>query len=339
MAKRYRFPGANNDVLYESSYVHESGNACDHCDRSRVVRRKHDREADKPGIHYGNIASGNGVMKDGNMRDRVAQKEDVLCFEMEAAGLMDSFPCVVIRGVCDYADSHKNKSWQPYAAATAACYCKELLGVIEPHALYGLETASQPAARYECIPFPRNMKFVGRTRKLEMLERALFTERTSQRMAIVGLGGVGKTQVALTFAHSVIDTHPDVSVLWIPAMSADAFEEGCTEIARVLGIRLVGNLDVKVAVRQYLSARESGRWLIFVDNADDPGLLFGTAGKPGLLSYLPKGSEGIIVYTTRNRHIAQSLARNDVVDIPNMDVVEGQTCCGWRWPMILWVTT
>lgn len=46
---------------------------------------------------------------------------------MEAAGLMNDFPCLVIRGICDYADSHKNKQWQPYAAAVAAGYMKELL--------------------------------------------------------------------------------------------------------------------------------------------------------------------------------------------------------------------
>jgi nucleoside phosphorylase len=54
----------------------------------------------------------------------------VLCFEMEAAGLMNSFPCLVIRGICDYADSHKNKQWQPHAAGTAAAYAKEVLSVI-----------------------------------------------------------------------------------------------------------------------------------------------------------------------------------------------------------------
>ena len=57
----------------------------------------------------------------------------MLCVEMEAAGLMDDFPCLVIRGICDYADSHKNKRWQPYAAATAAAYAKELLSVIPAH--------------------------------------------------------------------------------------------------------------------------------------------------------------------------------------------------------------
>ena len=45
---------------------------------------------------------------------------------------MDNFPCLTIRGICDYSDTHKNKNWQPYAAATAAAYAKELLGVISP---------------------------------------------------------------------------------------------------------------------------------------------------------------------------------------------------------------
>ncbi|TLD03397.1 uncharacterized protein PgNI_12327 [Pyricularia grisea] len=70
-------------------------------------------------------------MKDGLTCDRYSQElGGVLCFEMEAAGLMNSFPCIVIRGICDYADAHKNKRWQPYAAATAAACAKELLSVI-----------------------------------------------------------------------------------------------------------------------------------------------------------------------------------------------------------------
>jgi nucleoside phosphorylase len=72
-------------------------------------------------LHYGTIASGNQVIKDGLTRDRLSSElGGVLCFEMEAAGLMNSFPCLAIRGICDYADSHKNKRWQPYAAAAAA---------------------------------------------------------------------------------------------------------------------------------------------------------------------------------------------------------------------------
>jgi hypothetical protein len=89
------------------------------------------REDQEVVVHYGTIASGSQVMKDATTRDMVSLEfGGVLCFEMEAAGLMNDFPCLVIRGICDYADSHKNKKWQPYAASTAAAYAKEVLSVI-----------------------------------------------------------------------------------------------------------------------------------------------------------------------------------------------------------------
>jgi nucleoside phosphorylase len=72
-------------------------------------------------------------MKDALIRDRLAAEKDVLCFEMEAAGLMNHFPCLVIRGICDYSDSHKNKEWQGYAAMAAAAYAKDLLSRIPPN--------------------------------------------------------------------------------------------------------------------------------------------------------------------------------------------------------------
>jgi nucleoside phosphorylase len=70
------------------------------------------------------------VVKDAATRDALKKDMHILCVEMEAAGLMNNFPCLVIRGICDYADSHKNKRWQPYAAAVAAAYMKELLLII-----------------------------------------------------------------------------------------------------------------------------------------------------------------------------------------------------------------
>jgi nucleoside phosphorylase len=84
-------------------------------------------EAPKPEIHFGLIASGDSVMKSGYHRDEIAAKEKIIAFEMEGAGVWDSFPTVVIKGVCDYADSHKNKKWQRYAAATAAACMKAFL--------------------------------------------------------------------------------------------------------------------------------------------------------------------------------------------------------------------
>jgi nucleoside phosphorylase len=85
-------------------------------------------------VHHGLIASGNKVVKEAEFRDSLdkAYGGHLLCVEMEAAGLMNDFPCIVIRGICDYADSHKEKSWQEYAAAVAAAYAKELLGCVQP---------------------------------------------------------------------------------------------------------------------------------------------------------------------------------------------------------------
>ena len=86
-------------------------------------------------------------MRNGIERDRISRElGGVLCFEMEAAGLMNTFPCLVIRGICDYSDSHKNKDWQAYAAAVAAVYAKELLGEIEPAIVERTPAAAAAAA-------------------------------------------------------------------------------------------------------------------------------------------------------------------------------------------------
>jgi nucleoside phosphorylase len=85
-----------------------------------VARDDRDEEDDDPAIHYGLIASGNQLMKDARIRDKLAADKGVLCFDMEAAGLMNHFPCLVIRGICDYSDSHKNEEWQGFSAMMAA---------------------------------------------------------------------------------------------------------------------------------------------------------------------------------------------------------------------------
>ena len=121
-----------DDQLFQADYDHiDSGKGCKSCDEERLVQRI-PRTPTVPAIHYGLIGSGNQVMRHGIMREKLRRERDMLCFEMEAAGLMNNFPCLVIRGICDYSDTHKNKNWQPYAAATAAAYAKELLEFIPP---------------------------------------------------------------------------------------------------------------------------------------------------------------------------------------------------------------
>jgi nucleoside phosphorylase len=131
------YPGVEHDLLFEADYDHPVDAAsCADCQLDRVVKRP-DREDYSPVIHYGLIASGNQVVSDGRTRERLRREINVLCFEKEAAGLMDDFPCLVVRGICDYADSHKNKRWEPYAATTAAAYAKELLNIISGSQVVG----------------------------------------------------------------------------------------------------------------------------------------------------------------------------------------------------------
>lgn len=128
---------AGPDRLFRSTYQHQGGSSCAGCDQQELVPRDARSQRKPVQFHYGMIASANSLVKDGLERDRLCRDLDgkILCFEMEAAGLMNDYPCLVIRGVCDYADSHKNKKWQPYASATAAAYAKEILSVIPPEAL------------------------------------------------------------------------------------------------------------------------------------------------------------------------------------------------------------
>jgi nucleoside phosphorylase len=141
MAGQFARPDTQHDLLYDANYDHTMKYAtCSQCDTGRLINRE-PRHLEDPLIHYGLIASGDQVMRHGATRERLREELDVLCFEMEAAGLMDDFPCLVVRGICDYADSHKNKRWQGYAAATAAAYAKELLSIIPGNLLASTRTA------------------------------------------------------------------------------------------------------------------------------------------------------------------------------------------------------
>ncbi|KAM0146260.1 hypothetical protein ACHAQE_010831, partial [Botrytis cinerea] len=141
LARKFEYQGSGKDRLFKRNVGHVNGKktckaCCGLADVNLVKRRQ--RGGTSPVLHYGTIGSADQVMKDSVLRDLWAEEKNIICFEMEAAGLMDTFPCVVIRGICDYADSHKNKIWQPYAAATAAAYAKELLRVIPGQAVTNL---------------------------------------------------------------------------------------------------------------------------------------------------------------------------------------------------------
>lgn len=139
LKKQYQQPDLASDRLYKSHVVHPPGSGsncafvCGSDTLSLVSRIPRLKRKVNPAIHYGPIASANQPMQDPLIRDSMAAKSDVLCFDTEAAGLMSFtsfFPCLFIRGICDYADSHRSKDWQGYAAMVAAAYAKELLRLI-----------------------------------------------------------------------------------------------------------------------------------------------------------------------------------------------------------------
>jgi nucleoside phosphorylase len=143
LRERYKRP-TSVDRLFLDDYRHESGTGCHTHDQKYEKTRTERNPIDEIQIHYSTILSGDRVMKSEVTRDKIsAQFNNALCFEMEAAGLMDIFPCLVIRGIYDYSDSHKNKDWQGFAAATAASYARQLLLTMAERVVQGLE---RPAA-------------------------------------------------------------------------------------------------------------------------------------------------------------------------------------------------
>ncbi|KAH8884964.1 purine and uridine phosphorylase [Thozetella sp. PMI_491] len=188
---------ADNEAVLDSD---EDDESCRLCNKSQAMKRK-PRELR---VHYGLVASGNQVIKDAAFRDRLNKDlgGQVLCIEMEAAGLMDNFPCIVIRGICDYADSHKNKDWQEHAAAVAAAFAKELMQYVQPtesapkedvEILDWLTTANYGARQSD--NFARHRPGTGRW----LLESSEFQDwlATNERTLFCpGIPGAGKTILA-----------------------------------------------------------------------------------------------------------------------------------------------
>jgi hypothetical protein len=140
-----------------------------------------------------------------------------------------------------------------------------------------------------------------------------------QRVAIDGLGGVGKTQIALQLAYWVKSYQPECSVFWMPAQSLASFKQACVEIAKMVGIQVSDRdmEDARPLVRQYLGSGQSGKWLLIVDNADDADIVCGTdeANDDGIYSYLPQSDAGRILFTSRSRSVAVTVARSEVVEV------------------------
>jgi nucleoside phosphorylase len=408
---RADYPGAAEDRLFKPTYRHKHQDtsscatcaACQQrtdpvcsvamkctcedlgCDsekqlyRSRLEAVRKSISLPKPMVHFGLVASGDKIIKCGEVRDEIAERDGVIAFEMEGAGVWDNIPCVVIKGVCDYADCHKNKKWQNYAAATAAACTKAFLENWTPAikqernerrgltaklvvfcliavltiiqtayhqwnswlpVTHNLQEEGQDAGQipgtesHWTVPFGRNKDFVGRESMLVRLIEELqpgSNEDDCQRVAIVGLGGVGKTQIALEMSFRIREQCPDCSVFWVPATDVTSFERAYRDIGRKLQVEGIeeDKSDVKLLVKAALSQERARRWLLIVDNADDLELLYGATGKSNedsvslaLADYLPFSLKGSILFTTRNHKAAVKLAGKHIITVEAMTETE-----------------
>ncbi|KAJ3494312.1 hypothetical protein NLG97_g4162 [Lecanicillium saksenae] len=280
-------PGQDLDVLY---FHHDDGS-------ERIAKRDRRPDSRRICVWYGPIGSGDKLWRNMQKKNELRDQYGLIGLEMEAAGIMDHIPVGVIRGACDYGDGHKNKIWQPYAAAMAAAYARALLDEIPPRSS-SLSEAFQAQLRIGdtlrqsgrfldelterpetpptpsiMIPFGRDSDFVERGATLGQIGHRC--GQPGARAALVGLGGVGKSQLAIEYAYRTQERLSNTWVFWIHASNKTRFEQGFRDIAA--HVRLAGrqapNANLFQLVHDWLQDKRNGPWVIILDNVDDAGFL------------------------------------------------------------------
>ncbi|KFA55131.1 hypothetical protein S40293_08680 [Stachybotrys chartarum IBT 40293] len=181
---------------------------------------------------------------------------------------------------------------------------------------------SRPKKIIHSLPL-QNRDFVGRESHLKQLEDILFVD-DRQSTSLVGLGGIGKTQIALELAHRVKKSRQDYSVIWLPAISLAAFEAACAKLGKECGITSASQDDAKETLRTYLDSAEAGKWFVVVDNADEAATLFDSEGKSGIWNFLPKTENGRILVTTRLVSVAMEATGPKPLLLDELDLGEAK---------------
>ncbi|BCS19483.1 uncharacterized protein APUU_12311A [Aspergillus puulaauensis] len=211
---RWQYPGTSQDQLFPADYRHKhyhqhpdafclcadchysSDPVCEKalelscrklgCMGSLLQRNRLTADSPKPCVFFGSIASADTVMKSGEHRDNIAATHKVIGFEMEGAGIWDSLPCVIIKGVCDYADSHKNKIWQTYAAATAASCAKAFVICWTP----SVSARSDPASMvYETVQGSTYGETMSDDQRKQLLSMLRFDQIDARQMSLKAAQG------------------------------------------------------------------------------------------------------------------------------------------------------
>ncbi|RDW58797.1 hypothetical protein BP6252_13273 [Coleophoma cylindrospora] len=338
LQKEYCFPGRECDKLFDTNYIHKHHDACDTCqssddnsvcdearhrscaelecdeERHLVLRPAEQRKSrDEPAIHYGRIGSGDTVMKSGHHRDEIASQHGIIAFEMEGLGIWENLPTLVVKGACDYSDSHKNKNWQNYAAATAASYAASFLKLWRAEDVAAMPTSPFIQVNEQCLPDDeqnkrhfiaprRNQNYVSRSEVREEIQRLIDTQEGSHvRICICGLGGTGKTQIAMNFAHTRDST---THVFWIHSATLEHFYADYFKLGSISNtLESTGTANEKCdAIREWLDSNKSGEWVLILDNLDTLSPIILSV----LTEVLPR-QRGMILITSVNSQVEGSL--------------------------------
>ncbi|KAM0268252.1 hypothetical protein ACHAQH_010010 [Verticillium albo-atrum] len=188
------------------------------------------------------------------------------------------------------------------------------------------EDASISRMPHHIVPFPPDADFVQRPAIWGWMNDQY--AESARRMALVGMGGFGKSQLAIQFTHQVHTDSPNTSIFWVHGNSKATFEESYRAVADVLALPRRHDPDVNVLalVRNWLQRSDVSPWLMVIDNADDVDVFFPKDGGDDgthspLASYLPKTTKGKILVTSRSRDAAEKLTGSTkaILQIPVME--------------------
>ncbi|KAK6499930.1 hypothetical protein TWF481_010286 [Arthrobotrys musiformis] len=256
--KMFERPSVDTDRLFQAEYDHpvQDTSCAEGCDPEMVVGRSpRQRYPLEPYLHYGLIASANRVMKHGATRDKLSKPTGVLCFEMEAAGLMDKLPTMVIRGICDYSDNHKNKVWQPYAALAAAAFAKELLLRLPPRVNdrvsqrrhYDIKLPIAEGAAYGSREDQYEPECLDGTRTDLLRQISQWVEDPNGKCVfwMNGMAGTGKSTISRTVARSLRNNQQLGASFFFKRGEAD--RSSGVRFFTTLAVQLAGYSDIVAA--------------------------------------------------------------------------------------------